>query len=457
MKNYILQWGHIRLPYFWHHYFVHEVYEKKMVENIMGFQEKDFFAYSDGEKYGFYLSEGDIELASHNYKEFFYDDEKLNFWKDEIDKLSLIVDKIGWDVLYSDTLVEVKKLLELFEKGVALHLVSQPHNTDPMILDLKSEMRELHTINENDLLNGLLKLDKLPNVMIERKEWIALIKSKLSKGFLEEKLEEHYTKWKYLSVGDGGELERYSDFRARFEEDKKNLNFELEENIEQVLRIRNECEEHLTKKGRKIAHIIREVSFLRFKTKAIWMKLWFIIEKNMDFFFVKNGRCLWDYIIDEFRDVNLEQNDRKKYLYIHKYGVSSLYYNSTYNNLLSSLPLNKSEVLVGTVGFRNEEINNICGEVIVVENVREYIYKEKDFGKILVVPQTTPAILPILLNFTAIIADEGGIAGHASVITREYKIPSIVGTYVATQILRSGDVVSMNFLTGEIERKDSNG
>ena len=51
---------------------------------------------------------------------------------------------------------------------------------------------------------------------------------------------------------------------------------------------------------------------------------------------------------------------------------------------------------------------------------------------------TSPKFLSILKHCQAIITDEGGITSHAAIISRELKIPCLVGTRGATKHLSTG-------------------
>ena len=51
---------------------------------------------------------------------------------------------------------------------------------------------------------------------------------------------------------------------------------------------------------------------------------------------------------------------------------------------------------------------------------------------------------PYIKKAKGIITDEGGITCHAAIISRELKIPCVVGTKVATQVLKDGDEVELN-------------
>jgi phosphohistidine swiveling domain-containing protein len=95
------------------------------------------------------------------------------------------------------------------------------------------------------------------------------------------------------------------------------------------------------------------------------------------------------------------------------------------------------------------------------------VVKHVDWTKTLVIPQgailvtgtTSPQIVPYLKEVKAIVADEGGIMSHAAVVAREFKIPCVIGTKVATQILNDGDLVEVDANTGVVKilNKQSHG
>lgn len=62
-------------------------------------------------------------------------------------------------------------------------------------------------------------------------------------------------------------------------------------------------------------------------------------------------------------------------------------------------------------------------------------------GSILVAIHPTSAIAPFVGKLAGIITDEGGMGCHAAIISREFKIPCIVGTVIATQQIKTGDII----------------
>ena len=63
---------------------------------------------------------------------------------------------------------------------------------------------------------------------------------------------------------------------------------------------------------------------------------------------------------------------------------------------------------------------------------------------ILVTTMTSPEFLPLMKKAIAIITDEGGITCHAAIVSRELGKPCVVGTKIATQVLKDGDLVDIN-------------
>ena len=65
-------------------------------------------------------------------------------------------------------------------------------------------------------------------------------------------------------------------------------------------------------------------------------------------------------------------------------------------------------------------------------------------GEILVTETTSPDFVPLLKKAGGIIANQGGLNSHAAIMSRELKVPCLVGTYHATDILKTGDLVELD-------------
>ncbi|NTV41330.1 MAG: hypothetical protein HGA61_03605 [Candidatus Moranbacteria bacterium] len=91
----------------------------------------------------------------------------------------------------------------------------------------------------------------------------------------------------------------------------------------------------------------------------------------------------------------------------------------------------------------------VTARVKVCNGVNDAIEKLKS-GEILAVGMTTPDYAPVMRIAGAIITNEGGITCHAAIVSRELGIPCIVGTKIATQVLKDGDLVEVDADNGVV-------
>jgi len=88
----------------------------------------------------------------------------------------------------------------------------------------------------------------------------------------------------------------------------------------------------------------------------------------------------------------------------------------------------------------------VTGKVILIQNISDL--KKFKKNSILVSTSTSPNLMPAIKKAKAIITDEGGVTCHAAIISRELKIPCIIGTKIATQVLEDGDRVEVDATRG---------
>ncbi|MCL7746828.1 PEP-utilizing enzyme [Halalkalibacter alkaliphilus] len=94
------------------------------------------------------------------------------------------------------------------------------------------------------------------------------------------------------------------------------------------------------------------------------------------------------------------------------------------------------------------------GTVKVVSDQSEFDKVKK--GDILVCKTTTPP-WTVLFNLAgAIVTDVGGILSHAATVAREYEVPCVIGTKIATATLKDGDVVTVDGTKGEVIIREQN-
>lgn len=106
----------------------------------------------------------------------------------------------------------------------------------------------------------------------------------------------------------------------------------------------------------------------------------------------------------------------------------------------------KHNALQGEVGYQGK----VKGNVFYIENPDRPPKIKK--GLIIVAKLTSPKLVPQIKASKAVVTDEGGQLSHAAIFCREFKIPCIVGTKIATQVLKDGDHVEVDANKGIVRK-----
>ena len=71
-------------------------------------------------------------------------------------------------------------------------------------------------------------------------------------------------------------------------------------------------------------------------------------------------------------------------------------------------------------------------------------------GDILVAKITTPAWTPLFALASGVVTDVGGPLSHSSIVAREYGIPAVLATGVATRRIQDGQTITVDGSAGTI-------
>jgi phosphoenolpyruvate synthase/pyruvate phosphate dikinase len=77
-------------------------------------------------------------------------------------------------------------------------------------------------------------------------------------------------------------------------------------------------------------------------------------------------------------------------------------------------------------------------------------FLEMEPGTILVCSTTTPAWTPLFSQARGLVTDVGGVLAHGSIVAREYGIPAVLGTGIATTRIRSGQTIRVDGDAGTV-------
>ncbi len=135
---------------------------------------------------------------------------------------------------------------------------------------------------------------------------------------------------------------------------------------------------------------------------------------------------------------------------VHKKGESVIISGQKANKLTLD------DFMVNRKGLK--EFSGICaspglvqGKVRIANNTKAV--RSVKSGEVLVANNTTPDYVPAMKKSAAIITEQGGITGHAAIVSRELGTPCVVGVEGITKVLKTGQLVKVDATKGIITLK----
>lgn len=109
-----------------------------------------------------------------------------------------------------------------------------------------------------------------------------------------------------------------------------------------------------------------------------------------------------------------------------------------------------SEVAADTVELKGTPVSTgmARGTARVLRSADELGVLEP--GDILVCEATTPSWTPAFGIIAGCVCDTGGTLSHASIVSREYRVPCVVGVGVGTRVISDGDTVEVDGASGVV-------
>jgi len=103
-----------------------------------------------------------------------------------------------------------------------------------------------------------------------------------------------------------------------------------------------------------------------------------------------------------------------------------------------------------------DEVHGLGASPGVAEGQARHVSSLDEFdqvrkGEILVCQMTNPAWVVLFTKIAGLVTDAGGVASHPAVVAREFAIPAVVGTSIATERIKTGDRVRVNGTSGVVE------
>ncbi|HSO11328.1 MAG TPA: PEP-utilizing enzyme, partial [Anaerolineales bacterium] len=110
----------------------------------------------------------------------------------------------------------------------------------------------------------------------------------------------------------------------------------------------------------------------------------------------------------------------------------------------------------GRKNMTSNVMTGVAGGIGKVTGTARVLFGPEDFGKmkpgdVLVAVTTTPAWTPLFALASAIVTDLGGPLSHSSIVAREYGIPAVVSTGIATRRIQDGQTITVDGGAGTVE------
>ena len=105
----------------------------------------------------------------------------------------------------------------------------------------------------------------------------------------------------------------------------------------------------------------------------------------------------------------------------------------------------KKEVLVTGLSIGRKIISGIARVVKGVQDIGKVLD-----GDIIVTEMTDPDWVPVMKRAAGIVTNRGGRTCHAAIVSRELSIPAIIGTKIGTDVIKSGDTITLDCFHGSV-------
>ncbi len=365
-----------------------------------------------------------------------------------------ILDKVKSENLYGEI---YSKYFDLYLEIITIYLITDGRYHEYSIKEIKQHDIDVETINRLTLSN------KESSFQTANKELNEIGKIYREGGDWEERFNVFLDKYIWFYLAD-----THYDFDQVVQDLKLKLSIENEPvsangNL-------NEPKVKVSETDNKILLRIAELGFQRMELRKYWQWIDYTIHTLLYNFAKNNGlpeKTLVFLMDAEIRKIlnsedkhfssviELAQKRSQLFAIFLSENKISIYDDKDEVDLLRKnnvLGEDLSALLKGNVSYRNNENEKITGRARVITWSQD-IMKELnqiEEGEILVLTQTKPDFLPFLKKAKAIVADEGGVTSHVSIVSRELKIPAIVGTRTATDIIMTGNTIQLDMQSGEI-------
>ncbi|OGL91342.1 hypothetical protein A3H10_01070 [Candidatus Uhrbacteria bacterium RIFCSPLOWO2_12_FULL_46_10] len=217
------------------------------------------------------------------------------------------------------------------------------------------------------------------------------------------------------------------------------------------------------KKTISCANILRESATLKDFIRGVLGEVYYHSDKIFDELEKRSGlhrSQIKSLTVEEFKDIFLnkkkvnlkliEKRLRGDYVVCLSGSTIKVLYGKEAKKFENQFLINRSSSKLKKFTGRPASSGTATGRVRVIYKWDEMKSFKK--GEVLVVNNTNPAFASYLHRVAAIVAAEGGVTVHAAIVSREMKIPCVIGIKDVTRLLKNGDLVHVDANKGTIKK-----
>ncbi len=313
----------------------------------------------------------------------------------------------------------------------------------------------------------ILKNNKTKNIFIKNnaEKIIELLESKDKKT--SNKLDLHYNKWlwlPYMYVGPPWSKEFFVEEIKSLVENENELPLIYSKMNSRLIEVKKEQEQlinqlELDLRHKKMFDVSRNIVFLKGLRKDALYHSFFCYEPLLKEIGKRLGLSL-----NQLR--HLMPKEYKKAILKKQFNPDEL--NERFKLSIIVVINGKPKILLGKNALKfmkqlpspkEYNVSELEGSTAVpgmVKGIAKIINLPEDMAKmnegdVMVSYSTNPNLVPAMKKAGAIITDVGGVTCHAAIVSRELNIPCVIGTKIATKVLKDGDLIDVNANHGIIK------
>lgn len=389
---------------------------------------------------------------------------------DDLIDFSRKLKKVVADKLKAD------ELIDWLEQYHAKHHLVWSLGMVPNVLELQSShltdylknLSEIKKLNGKDAIDSFQTLMTPSELSMAQKEEREMLELSSKKVFKKD-LEKHWKKYSWLQYGWTGpsmEFNYFKDIHNKLVKEgnaKEKLNNFLAQDKalinNKVLKIKKIG---LSKNEANLFRLLEEILFIKaHRMDSLYMSYEAVegIIKNISknyFLSMKQIHIHYlDWLIDSLKKNLFDVDSINK---LSKFSVR--YYDGDREYILTGEDAkkisDKIKKQLPKINF-GSELRGECafpgvvkGRAVIV-NIASEMDKFKE-GDILVSYSTDPSLLSIMKKATAFVTSMGGLTCHAAIVAREIGTPCVVGTKIATEFIKDGDIIEVDATRGIVKK-----